>query len=362
MYEGRVRPLSTLSVPFSEELLVIPSKESDNYLSLSEAAASREKNLSGWPDDFYFKVAQAKDLKETEAILHENTPFNIRLELEALYHKLPFQKMALVCYFIALFWRTGLFYSLAFVLHTLLLLMRGIILGRPPVANMEETVLYVPWIGALLAGGAAYFLKERFPLKIGAFLACLLLALPQDSAMDTLVPVLNSRFWLTVHVLMIVASYGVLIFSGILGHVYLFTGNTTAKKLLLPTLYIGVALLIPGTILGGVWAAESWGRFWDWDPKEAWAFISAAVYLIFIHAWRYRKISAFGLAIGSVLGLMAISFTWYGVNYILGTGLHSYGFGHGGTLYYWIFLASEAFMLSTLLILRSLKINLPCDN
>jgi ABC-type transport system involved in cytochrome c biogenesis permease subunit len=78
---------------------------------------------------------------------------------------------------------------------------------------------------------------------------------------------------------------------------------------------MGVAMLIPGTILGGVWAAESWGRFWDWDPKESWAFISSCIYLMVIHAYRFHFIRNIGLAAGSIAGLLMISFTWYGVNY-----------------------------------------------
>ena len=120
------------------------------------------------------------------------------------------------------------------------------------------------------------------------------------------------------------------------------------------TLYIGTALLIVGTILGGVWAAQSWGRFWDWDPKESWAFISALMYLAFLHAYKFRKIKERGLAIGSILGLMTISFTWYGVNYILGTGLHSYGFGGGGEWLYYSYLLGEGLFICTLLVLTTL--------
>jgi ABC-type transport system involved in cytochrome c biogenesis permease subunit len=140
---------------------------------------------------------------------------------------------------------------------------------------------------------------------------------------------------------MIVASYGALILGGILGHVYLLKKSQRLEETLLQCLYVGIALLIPGTILGGVWAAQSWGRFWDWDPKESWAFISACVYLLVIHAYRFRKIQAKGLAIGSILGLLAISFTWYGVNYILGSGLHTYGFGSGGEWIYYSYLILE---------------------
>src|SRR5208282_2414510 len=107
--------------------------------------------------------------------------------------------------------------------------------------------------------------------------------------------VLNSPYWLTVHVLMVVGSYGAFALSGVLGHYYLFTQAFTGKpqkthvnlsaQAVLYTMYAGLTLLIPGTILGGVWAAESWGRFWDWDPKESWAFITACVYLLVIHAY-----------------------------------------------------------------------------
>ena len=94
-------------------------------------------------------------------------------------------------------------------------------------------------------------------------------------------------------------------------------------------LYLGTALLICGTILGGVWALQSWGRFWDWDPKESWAFISSGFYLIGINAYRFGLIRGRGLAVVAIVGLLLITFTLYGVNYILGSGLHSYGFGQG---------------------------------
>lgn len=130
---------------------------------------------------------------------------------------------------------------------------------------------------------------------------------------------------------------------------------TALGQLILQTMYGGTILLVSGTILGGIWAAESWGRFWDWDPKESWAFISSCFYLIWIHAYRFHRIGSFGLAIGAVSGLLAISFTWYGVNYILGTGLHSYGFGSGGEIFYYSFLGIECLFLILMLIIHSNK-------
>jgi ABC-type transport system involved in cytochrome c biogenesis permease subunit len=372
MHEGRLKPLSVTQLPFTEDLHSVPAKRDKRWLPLSAVAKSPHKNLSLWPDSLYFEVAEQLkkgDLAEVERLLSDAAPFNAKFEAEKIYVALPLQKGAAALYIAALlafifsFSRTGaLFYGLALATHTLILALRVIILERPPVSNMEETLIYVPWIASIFAAASARYIREKTPLIAGAALAAVLLLLPMNSALTPLQPVLNSRFWLMVHVLMIVASYGVLLFGGVAGHLYLLTGNEKAKKVLIPSLYVGVALLIPGTLLGGVWAAESWGRFWDWDPKEAWAFISAGVYLLFLHAWHYKWIGPFGLAIGSIMGLMAISFTWYGVNYILGTGLHSYGFGSGGQIYYWIFLASEAILVSSLLIVRRLQLNSSYDN
>ena len=243
---------------------------------------------------------------------------------------------------------------LAFLCHTIILALRGYILQRPPVSNMFETMIYVPWIAVFFSLCLWFWKKSRFTLIAASLSALILLVLMKlttvNSNLENVQAVLDSQYWLTIHVLMIVASYGAFILAGLMGHFYLFLvlrdGNEgSSLKLcaftLLQSLYIGVALLIPGTLLGGVWAAESWGRFWDWDPKESWAFISSCIYLVAIHAYRYRFIGNFGLALCSIAGLISVSFTWYGVNYILGTGLHSYGFGSGGEIYYYLYLVSE---------------------
>lgn len=247
-----------------------------------------------------------------------------------------------------------------FALHTAILALRCYILGRPPVSNMFETLLYVPWVAMLSALVMHLFAcKPPFLLYAAAatsfFLLLLLQVSQQGHAFDNVQAVLDSQYWLIVHVLMVVASYALFILSGILGHIYLVKYRSTDHPdtvrlgaAILQTMYLGVALLVPGTLLGGVWAAQSWGRFWDWDPKEAWAFISIAIYLLWIHAYRFKYIGYYGLAVGAVVGMLAISFTWYGVNYILGTGLHSYGFGQGGEGYYYTYLLAEIIFLATI--------------
>ncbi len=228
--------------------------------------------------------------------------------------------------------------------------MRSTILARPPVATMYETCLFVPWIIVLIGSSMAIITKlpSLLPATSGASCAFLLILpfLGKGHELENVPPVLHSSFWLTIHVLLIVASYGAFALASIVGHIILFQRR---RSLLITPLFwslcTGLLLLMAGTLLGGVWAAQSWGRFWDWDPKESWAFISCCTYLIGIHAYRYHWIRDKGLASLAIIGFLVITFTWYGVNYLLGTGLHSYGFGSGGTFYYLAFLFTEMAIL-----------------
>jgi hypothetical protein len=112
---------------------------------------------------------------------------------------------------------------------------------------------------------------------------------------------------------------------------------------------VAVLLLAAGTILGGLWADVSWGRFWGWDPKEVFALVSLLVYLAILHGRYAGLFGDFGTVAGTILGGSAIIFSWYGVNFVLGVGLHSYGFGAGGqaevgtaVLLNWLFLGAAA--------------------
>jgi cytochrome c biogenesis factor len=98
-------------------------------------------------------------------------------------------------------------------------------------------------------------------------------------------------------------------------------------------LQLGVLLLAAGTILGGVWANYSWGRFWGWDPKETWALIALLCYITTLHGRLAGWWTQFGLVVASVVCFLAVLMAWYGVNFVLGKGLHSYGFGIGGETY-----------------------------
>ncbi|MDY6803422.1 MAG: cytochrome c biogenesis protein CcsA [Cyanobacteriota bacterium] len=220
------------------------------------------------------------------------------------------------------------------------------IAGRPPVTNMYESVIWVGFgIGAIallfeLIYRAKYYLLAAAPLSV----FCLLLAdnLPAvlDSSIKPLVPVLRDNFWLSIHVPTITLSYASFALAFALGHIilghYLFTPQAKDRinrlaKWNYGVLQVGVLLLTTGIILGGIWAHFSWGRFWGWDPKETWALIALMCYVVPLHGRLAGWLKDFGLTVTSVLSFNAVLMAWYGVNFVLGTGLHSYGFSTGGS-------------------------------
>jgi len=253
-------------------------------------------------------------------------------------------------------------FAAAFLFHSYGLALRAVILGRPPVSNMYESMIFMNWALALFAACFAVLRKE-FAMLGGAACLCALIMiysslLPIDPSMDVLVPVLRSNYWLTIHVLTIVASYGALGLAMALGHRHLIlqmlgrlapAAAEASAHLIDRSMQLGVLLLGTGTVLGGVWANESWGRFWGWDPKETWSLITFLGYLTVIHLRHYRRLGPDGLALASIICFLLVLMTWYGVNFLLGRGLHSYGSGSGGLGWIGLYLACEAvFVLAAL--------------
>ena len=234
-----------------------------------------------------------------------------------------------------------LIYS-SFALHTIGLIVRGVISGHAPWSNGYESMIYISW--ATLLSGVLFSRKSVLTLVATTIVASLLLMVAHlnwlDPEITNLVPVLKS-YWLMIHVAIITASYGFLALGTMLGLFALwliFIGNFSGnRKLNLiceeitiineKSLTIGLYMLTIGTFLGGIWANESWGRYWGWDPKETWAMVSILVYAIILHL---RFIPAlqnkyvFNLA--SLVGIWSIIMTYFGVNYYL-SGLHSYAAG-----------------------------------
>ena len=236
---------------------------------------------------------------------------------------------------IALLW-------ICFILHTVGLAVRWYLSGHAPFSDAYESMIYVGWS----AIGVGLFFSRRSPLTVAAtaFVTAMILMIAHwnwmDPAIGTLQPVLNS-YWLMLHVAVIVGSYGPFALGMLLGVINLLlmivTTRKNAHKINLIqqeltivnelALTVGLVMLTIGNFLGGMWANESWGRYWGWDPKETWALISIMVYALVIHLrliphWRGRW--AFNFM--SIVAFGSILMTYFGVNFYL-TGMHSYATG-----------------------------------
>jgi cytochrome c-type biogenesis protein CcsB len=226
--------------------------------------------------------------------------------------------------------------------------LRIAISGRPPVTNMYESVVYVGSGVACFGLLFEWIYRKQYTLTAAAVVSTVALVLADncplvlDPSVKPLEPVLRSNFWLVTHVMTITLSYAA--FALALGIANITLGYFLARsqnkaviaalsRFTYKALQVGVLLLATGTILGGVWADYSWGRFWGWDPKEVWALIALLGYLAVLHARFAGWVGHRGLATMSVVCFSLVVMAWYGVNFVLGTGLHSYGFGGGGQSY-----------------------------
>jgi cytochrome c-type biogenesis protein CcsB len=249
-----------------------------------------------------------------------------------------------------LFYRASwVFTVFGFALHCYGFALRVYLTERPPVTNMYETVIWVGWGTLVFAAIFEIIYRWRFLLFSGLLITSFCLILGDlapavlDASLQPLEPVLRSNFWLLVHVLVITISYAAFFLAmGLsdLGLFYVLKGEEKNKEKIKAivlgvyrSIQVGVAFIAPGIILGGIWADYSWGRFWGWDPKETWALIALLGYVAILHARLVGLIKDFGLLICGVCTFALVIMAWYGVNFVLGAGLHSYGFGAGGVEY-----------------------------
>ena len=242
--------------------------------------------------------------------------------------------------------------ALFFVYHGVGLGFRWYISGHAPWSNGYEAIVFIAWVTVL--SGALFLRKVEVSLAVALILSSMMLFVSELNLLDPeitpLVPVLKS-YWLMIHVAIITSSYAFLGLSFILGLLnlifYLVRNQKNALRLSNHieqitavnemTMIIGIFMLTIGTFLGGVWANESWGRYWGWDPKETWALVSILVYAIILHLRFIPGLkSPFTFNLWSFWGYSAILFTYFGVNFML-VGLHSYAQGDGlGTFPMWL--------------------------
>ena len=229
-----------------------------------------------------------------------------------------------------------------FLFHTSGLGLRWYIAGHSPMSNGYESMIFISWV--TLLAGFIFSRKSAFALSATAVLGSMTLMVAHLSFMDpeitNLVPVLKS-YWLTLHVSIITGSYGFLGLGAILGliNMILLTlsnkrnieriGNTIEELTVInyKTLTLGLYFLTIGTFLGAVWANESWGRYWGWDPKETWSLITVILYSLVIHSRMIPGLKdIYSFNILSLFAFSSVLMTYFGVNYYL-SGLHSYAAG-----------------------------------
>jgi cytochrome c-type biogenesis protein CcsB len=378
-------------------LALWPPKQGTKWLSLAEVEPAKQ--------ELFMKVTKAflpalNDLSSTSttalelkkavddfkaAARTENGelyPLDSLMQLEVHYNEInPFRWAWIAYLFGVLFYIIGwvakrprfymgtwLFTVIGWFLHTYGFGLRMYLTERPPVSNMFETVVWVSWGAVFFSMLLEKIWKFGVTLIAGPLVATFCLILTDmaptilDPTLQPLEPVLRSNFWLTVHVLTITISYSaffVAFFLGDLGLYYVLKGEELWKdriKAIVSGIYrsfqIGIVLLAAGIILGGVWADYSWGRFWGWDPKETWALIALLGYVAVLHGRINGMIRDFGMIVSAVITFSLVIMAWYGVNYVLGAGLHSYGFGAGGVEYVSAFIFLHLVFVTVTAIIR----------
>ncbi|MGK5083760.1 cytochrome c biogenesis protein CcsA [Bdellovibrionota bacterium FG-1] len=278
------------------------------------------------------------------------------MRAESLYESIkPFSLAILLCILGFLASISPPFGRLAGVCMVLLLIieafgitLRVMISGRAPITNMFETVMWVGFVILILSSlmglrlknkqiWAAGFAGNTITLFMMTFATGML-----DGNIQPLVPVLRDNFWLSTHVTCVTSSYACFAFAWVLANYVLLrrlTGHRSSEFLdrwnyvIRITMQVGSVFLAAGVILGGVWADYSWGRFWGWDPKETWSLIALIVYLSILHGRYVGWFRGHLFTVMSALAFLSIIMAWFGVNYILAAGLHSYGFSSGGAAF-----------------------------
>ncbi len=248
----------------------------------------------------------------------------------------------------------------AFILHTFGLVGRTYIQGRPPITNLYSSAIFVGWAAVLLC----LFLERRFRNGLAAAAAapigfCTLiiayhLSQAPGDTMEVMRAVLDSNFWLATHVPTVTLGYSASFLAGSLALVYILRdrlfggldrdGARALEGMVYAIVCFALLFSFVGTVLGGIWADQSWGRFWGWDPKENGALMIVLWNALILHARWAKLTSPTGIMQLAIVGNIITAWSWFGTN-LLGVGLHAYGFTDSG--FYWL----VAFSVSQLVII-----------
>jgi len=297
-----------------------------------------------------------------------------KIPLEVHYYKADWFYRALLIYMVGFlvvaatwfFPKNKRLYAAAWVLMSLATILvvvgiteRCVIRSRPPVSTLYETILFITATSAMVAMIIEWINRQRVALSVtpilgamGMFLAMryeFREAVTSGDTMGSLVAVLDTNFWLSTHVTTVTLGYSAGLLAAAIAHLWLFTKaigfgdrgfHRTVARMTYGVLCFGLLFSVVGTILGGIWANYSWGRFWGWDPKENGALLIVLWELAILHARMGGYIRDLGLCVSAVLGACVVAFSWWGVN-LLNVGLHSYGFTEGADLLLKLFYGAE---------------------
>lgn len=305
---------------------------------------------------------------------------DVKLKAELTYNKANFFRNSIVFYILAFLlllvsyvftskWLGRLSFAsliIGFGLHLAGLLFRIYIMGRPPVSTLYESIIFVGWILVLLSVILEAVRHDTLGLLVGSVAGTALHFIgfsysAEGDTMKMLVAVLNSNFWLGTHVLTITIGYGVALTAGLVAHVYLLLRlffparkrwAREAFKVSYGICLVAVFFTTFGTILGGIWGDQSWGRFWGWDPKENGALLIVLWLLIVIHGRLAGRLKALSFSVALALTPISVALAWFGVN-LLQVGLHSYGFDDGvATNLYYFCIGEAVFAIGSGLIIQ----------
>ncbi|HEY3761469.1 MAG TPA: cytochrome c biogenesis protein CcsA [Verrucomicrobiae bacterium] len=250
--------------------------------------------------------------------------------------------------------------GLAFFIHTTGLVYRIILSGRPPVTNLYSSAIFIGWGAVILGLILEKFHKNGIGVCVSAGMGFITLIIAQNLSLDgdtmeMMRAVLDTNFWLATHVVAVTTGYASTFVAGFLALIYItrgvFTKTLDAEtgKSLARMVYAIVCFAtlfsFVGTVLGGIWADQSWGRFWGWDPKENGALIIVLWNALILHLRWGGMIRERGLMCCAIFGNVVTSWSWFGVN-MLGIGLHSYGFTEAAFKWLVLFILSQLFFIA----------------
>ena len=352
-----VSQLELRDTPFSGKDSVFVKQVFPYYLGLLQKA----KNTGDYAEANRILSGIKKFQKKIGAEVY---PSEEKIELEIQYNKINifnklFRYYGLFGFLLIVFVVLKIFYEksrfleyvtkfligiifLLFISHTAGLVVRWVISGHAPWSDAYESIIYVAW--ATMLFGLYFGRKSSLTIGAATFVSCVILMIAMGNWLDpeiaNLQPVLNS-WWVLVHVSIIVASYGPFSLGMILGIIALFliifTSEKNKKKMELyikevtvvneMAITVGLVMLTIGNFLGAMWANESWGRYWGWDPKETWALISIMIYAFVLHMRLIPGLrSRYTFNLCSIVAFFSVMMTYFGVNFYL-SGLHSYASG-----------------------------------